>query len=37
MTKIEMEFYEVVIQYLPRIARALETIAKSKSDEDAES
>lgn len=35
MTKIELEFYEVVVRYLPRIARALETIAKSKSDEDA--
>lgn len=36
MTKIEMEFYEVVIKYLPRIAKGLETIAKSKTDEDAE-
>lgn len=36
MTKIEMEFYETVIKYLPRIAKALETIAKAKSDEDAE-
>lgn len=34
MTMIEMEFYEAVIKYLPRIAKALEKIADSVKTED---
>lgn len=34
MTQIEMEFYETVIRYLPRIAKALEKIANSAETED---
>lgn len=34
MTQIEMEFYETVIRYLPRIVKALEKIANSAETED---
>lgn len=34
MSKIEFEFYDAIIQYLPRIARALERIANELDTEE---